>query len=139
MEKIYERVAVMEKKAEHLEHRVEMMERNHEAINELKTAVEILALTNENQNKQIEQQSHQFAMVSKSMEAVNENLVNLNTEQREMRLEVSRQGDRLEKIEKVQEEATISVGSLVKSIITTFLIGLGVFAIGFLAVQFGTK
>lgn len=139
MEKIYERVAIMEKKAEHLEHRMSMLERNHEAINELKTAVEILALTNENQNKQIEQQSQQFAMVSSSMEAVNENLVNLNTEQREMRLEVHRQGNRLEKIEKIQEETTISVGVLIKNIVMTFLVGLGVFALGFLAFQYGAK
>lgn len=139
MEKIYERVAIMEKKAEHLEHRMSMLERNQEAISELKTAVEILAYTNENQNKQIEQQSQQFAMVSSSMEAVNENLINLNAEQREMRLEVTRQGNRLEKIEKVQEETTISVGVLVKNIIMTFLVGLGVFALGFLAFQYGAK
>lgn len=139
MEKIYERVAIMEKKAEHLEHRMSMLERNQEAISELKTAVEILAYTNENQNKQIEQQSQQFAMVSSSMEAVNENLINLNAEQREMRLEVTRQGNRLEKIEKVQEETTISVGVLIKNIIMTFLVGLGVFALGFLAFQYGAK
>lgn len=132
MEKLYERVAVMEKKAEHLEHRVQMVERNHEAINELKTAVEILAHTNENQNKQ-------FEVVSKSMESVSENLMNLNMEQREMRKEVSKQGDRLEKIEKVQEESNISIPSLIKSILTTFLVGLGVFAIGFLAIQYGLK
>lgn len=132
MEKLYERVAVMEKKAEHLEHRVQMVERNHEAINELKTAVEILAHTNENQNKQ-------FEVVSKSMESVSENLMNLNIEQREMRKEVSKQGDRLEKIEKVQEESTISIPALIKSILTTFLVGLGVFAIGFLAIQYGLK
>ena len=132
MEKLYERVAIMEKKAEHLQYRIEMVERNHEAINELKTAVEILAHTNENQNKQ-------FEMVSKSMEAVNENLINLNAEQREMRKEMTKQGSRLEKIEQVQEHSTISIPELTKKVLITALTGFGVFALGFLTIQYGLK
>lgn len=122
----------MEKKAEHLEHRLGVIERNHEAIYELKTAVEILAHTNENQNKQ-------FEMVSKSMEAVNENLINLNSEQRDMHAEMSKQGKRLEKIELIQEHSTISIPELTKKILFTALTGFGVFALGFLLVQYGLK
>lgn len=129
----------MEKRGEHLEYRISQMERSNEAINELKTAVEILAITNQNQNKQIEQQSKQFEIVSKSMEAVNKNLISLNSGQREMQMEVSRQGEKLEKMERVQENSTISIGELAKKVLVTFLVGIGVFTMGFMAYQYGVK
>ena len=139
LDKISERVAVMEKKAEHLERRVESMEKHSEALNSLKTSVEILALTNENQNKQIEQQSKQFEMVNESMKNINDNLVNLNLSQKEMHTELSKQGERIGKIEEIQEDSTISIGALMKTIIVGFLttVGGGILLYG--AVQLGLK
>lgn len=121
MKELSERVAIMEKKAEHLDHRLTSMERHNEALQELKTTVEILALTNENQNKQIENQSQQFMMISESMKNINTNLTNLNHSHEQLHTDIGRMNDRVEKIETQQDNNKIDVGALAKNAIVTVL------------------
>jgi len=137
MDKLAERVSIMEKRAEHLEHRITVMEKNHEALQELKTSVEILALTNENQNKQIELQNEQFLATNETMKSINENLTNLNHSHDKLHADFSRIDNRVKKVEAIQEDSKIHIGSLVKTVLISFLTGLGTFALGYLAFLFG--